>query len=170
MKRTTIAAVSLVALVFVAPLRWAQPHDDKERAELAQALKDGKISLQQGVTASGKEGKPISAKYEVEDGKLQLSVYTMKGDAFSEVIVDHKTGKISKSEPITGGDDLTAAKKQAEAMGKAKHTLADVIAGAEKSHPGFHAVSIMPEIEDGAAQADVTLLKGSTSKQIEQPL
>ena len=74
MKRTTIAAVSLVALVFAAPLGWAQPHDDKERAELAQALKDGKISLQQGATASAKEGKPISAKYEVEDGKLQLSV------------------------------------------------------------------------------------------------
>src|SRR5262249_58099354 len=101
----------------------AQTPQDKEHADLAKALKDAKIPLQQGLTASAKEGKPISAKYEVEDGKLQLSVYTMKADKFSEVIVDHKTGKIAKSEPITQGDDLTHAKDQSAAMAKAKRSL-----------------------------------------------
>src|SRR5262249_44057973 len=84
--------------------------------ELAKALKDAKVSLQRGLTASAKEGKPISGKYEVEHGKLQLSVYTMKGNAFSEVIVDHKTGKVTKTEAISGGEDLTAAKAQSEAV------------------------------------------------------
>ena len=46
----------------------------------------------------------------------------MKGDKFSEVIVDHKTGKVAKAEPITGADDLSAAKAQGEAMAKAKRS------------------------------------------------
>jgi hypothetical protein len=53
------------------------------------------------------QGTAISAKFELDDQKqLQLSVYTMKGNAFSEVVVDHKTGKIAKTEPITEGEDL----------------------------------------------------------------
>ena len=170
MKRTTIAAVSLVALVFAAPLGWAQPHDDKERAELAKALKDGKISLQQGVTASAKEGKPISAKYEVEDGKLQLSVYTMKGDKFSEVIVDHKTGKVAKAEPITKADDLTAAKAQSEAIVKAKRSLATATSEAVKENKGFRAVSVMPSLKEGHPVADVGLGKGTEWKTVSEKL
>ena len=170
MKRTTIAAVSLVALVFAAPLGWAQPHDDKERAELAQALKDSKISLQQGVTASAKEGKPISAKYEVEEGKLQLSVYTMKGDAFSEVIVDHKTGKVAKAEPITKADDLTAAKAQNEAIAKAKRSLATAASEAVKENKGFRAVAVMPSLKEGHPVADVELVKGTEWKTVSEKL
>ena len=170
MKRTTIAAVSLVALVSAAPLGWAGPHHDEERAELAQALKDGKISLQQGVTASAKEGKPISAKYEVEDGKLQLSVYTMKGDAFSEVIVDHKTGKVAKAEPITKADDLTAAKAQKEAIAKAKRSLATAASEAVKENKGFRAVAVMPSLKEGHPVADVELVKGTEWKTVSEKL
>jgi hypothetical protein len=170
MKRTTIAAVSLVALVFAAPPGRAQPHDDMERAELAQALKDGKISLQQGVTASAKEGKPISAKYEVEDGKLQLSVYTMKGDTFSEVIVDHKTGKVAKAEPITKADDLTAAKAQSEAIAKAKRSLATAASEAVKENKGFRAVAVMPSLKEGHPVADVELVKGTEWKTVSEKL
>src|SRR5262245_64677977 len=97
MKTAMIAAAVSAVLVFASSVGWSQ-QPDKEHAELAKALNDAKISLQRGLTASAKEGKPISGKYEVEDGKLQLSVYTMKGDKFSEVIVDHKTGKVSKTE------------------------------------------------------------------------
>src|SRR2546422_9851805 len=105
MKTTAMALAFLAMFVFAAPTGWTQTSQDKEHAELAKALKDAKIPLQRGLTASAKEGKPISAKYEVEDGKLQLSVYTMKGGGkFSEVIVDHKTGKVAKAEPITNAD------------------------------------------------------------------
>jgi hypothetical protein len=54
---------------------------------------------------------------------VQLSVYTMKGDTFSEVIVDHKTGKVAKAEPTTSGEDLAAPKAQSEAVAKAKRPL-----------------------------------------------
>src|SRR6266542_6723808 len=170
MKTTTIALALLAALVFTVPTGWAQTSDDKEHAELAKALKDAKISLQRGLTASAKEGKPISAKYEVEHGKLQLSVYTMKGDKFSEVIVDHKTGKVAKAEPITGGDDLTAAKAQSETMANAKRSLDAAASEAVKEHKGYRVVSVLPALKDGHPMADVTLVKGNEWKNVTEKL
>ena len=101
-----------------------------------RAMGDAKVSLEKGLAAGAREGTPISAKFELEDGKLQLSVYTMKGDKFSEVIVDHGSGKVAKSEPITSGDDLTAAQEQRQAMAQAKRSLAAATAAATKGNPG----------------------------------
>ena len=142
----------------------------KNAPALAAVLKEAKVSLANGIKASEKEGKPISGKFELEDGKLQLSVYTMKGDEFFEVVVDHKNGKVVKTEPITSGDDFEAAKKQAEAMAKAKRSLHEVVLKAEKAHAGYKAVSVAPEIENGAAEAEVALLKGSQSKTVDERL
>jgi flagellar hook-basal body complex protein FliE len=142
----------------------------KDAAALAAALKDAKVSLADGLKAAEKSGTPISAKFELEDGKLQLSVYTMKGDKFAEVIVDHKTGKVTKTEPIAGGEDLTAAKKQAEAMAKTKRSLRDVVAKAEKANAGYKAVGVWADMESSGAKADVNLVKGSESKHVEDKL
>ena len=141
------------------PISWAQPHDDKERAELAKALKGVKTPLQQGLTASAKEGKPISAKYEVEEGKLQLSIYTEKASKFYEVVIDHTSGKIAKREEITSGDDLTAAKAQSAAMAHPKKSLRQAVRDAQKTHKGFRAVSVVPEEKDSHPVATVTLTK-----------
>ena len=170
MRKTTIVVASLVAWFFAAPMGWAQTPADKEHAELAKALKDAKISLQRGLTASAKEGQPISAKYEVEHGKLQLSVYTMKGDKYSEVIVDHKTGKVAKAEPITQGDDLAHAKVQSEAMAKAKRSLDAAATEAVKENKGYRVVSVMPALKEGHPVADVTLVKGSDWKTVSEKL
>jgi hypothetical protein len=170
MKAMSVAMAFLVASVLAIPLAWAEKYDDKEHAELAKALKDAKIPLQRGLTASAKEGRPISAKYEVEDGKLQLSVYTMKGDKFSEVIVDHKAGKVAKAEPITKADDLTAAKAQSEAMVKAKRSLEAAANDAVKQNQGYRAVSVMPALKGGHPVADVTLLKGDDWKTVSEKL
>ena len=106
----------------------------------------------------------------MEDGKLQLSVYTMKGDTFSEVIVDHKTGKVAKAEPITKGDDLTAAKAQSDAMAKAKRSLDAAASQAVNENKGFRAVSVMPALKDGHPVADVTLVKGREFKTVSEKL
>jgi hypothetical protein len=37
-------------------------------------LDTSKVNLQQGLAASEQQGQPISAKFEVDDGKLQLPV------------------------------------------------------------------------------------------------
>src|SRR5262249_23614450 len=105
MRTMAIGLTLLAAGLFALPATWAQTSQDKEHVDLPKALKGPNFSLQRGLTASSKEGKPISAKYEMDEGKLQLSVYTVKGEKFSEVIVDHKTGKVAKTEPITQGED-----------------------------------------------------------------
>jgi hypothetical protein len=45
--------------------------------------------------AGERAGRPISRTCEGGHGKLQLSVYTMPGEQCSEVIVDHKTGRVA---------------------------------------------------------------------------
>ena len=170
MRKTTIGLTFLVAWLLAVPTVWAQKDEAKEHAELAKAMKDAKVSLEKGLSVSTHEGKPISAKYEMEDGKLQLSVYAMKGDKFSEVIVDHTTGQVAKAEPITGGDDLTHAKAQSEAMAKATRSLNAAIADAVKVNKGFRAVSVMPTVKDGHPIAGISLVKGTEWKSVSAKL
>ena len=139
-------------------------------AALIKALGGVKVSLQQGLTASQKEGQPISAKFELEDGKLQLSVYTAKDGKYSEVIVDHATGKVAKSEPITEGDDLTHAKSQSAAMAKAKIQLKDAVDKATRAESGSRAVSVTPEAKGGHSVASIELLKGTKLQTVTQQL
>jgi len=166
MRRTFIFVLAITfSWLLGAHTIWAQQKgNDKEHTELAKALKGVKTSLEKGLAASESQGKPISGKFEVEDGKLQLSVYTMKGDKFSEVIVDHKTGKVGKTEAITGGGDLTAAKAQSGAMAKAKLSLRAATENAVKANKGFRAVSVTPSLKDGHPMAEITLVKGEEFK------
>jgi hypothetical protein len=94
-----------------------------DSAALAAAMKNASATLQGGLKASEAQGTPISAKFEIEDGKLQLSVYTMKGNDFMEVVADPKTGAIAKAEKITDAGDLKEAAAQKAAMAKAKVPL-----------------------------------------------
>jgi len=150
-----------------APAAFAE---DKGRAELAKALTGAKVSLEKALAASEREGQPISAKFEMEEGKLQLSVYTAKADKFSEVIIDHKSGKVAKTEPITGGEDLTAAKLQSAAMPKAKESLRKAVSKAVHANKGYRAVSVYPSLKDGQSVAEVTLVKGDDWKTVTEKL
>jgi uncharacterized membrane protein YkoI len=169
-KTFRFALVVIFSWLLGVQLSWAQKSNDKEHAELAKALKGVKTSLEKGLAASESQGKPISGKFEVEDGKLQLSVYTMKGDKFSEVIVDRKTGKVAKTEAITSGDDLTAAKAQSAAMAKAKLSLRAATENAVKTNKGFRAVSVTPSLKDGHPVAEITLVKGEEFKTVSEKL
>lgn len=167
MRKAAVVLGSLMVWWVVNPGLWSQ---DKDRAELAKAVAEAKVSLEQGLSASTREGKPISAKFEIEEGKLQLSVYTAKGDKFSEVIVDHNTGNVVKTELITSYEDLPAAKVQSEAMSKGKQPLGATLAKVLKGNPGFRAVSISPALKDGRPIAEVTLVKGDEWKTVSEKL
>src|SRR6266498_1555631 len=97
---TPIAIALVTAAALSGQTARAQDKDDDEAHVGAKDLKDARLSLEDALKASEAQGTPLSAKYELEKGKLLLSVYTAKGDMFSEVIVDHKTGKVAKSEAI----------------------------------------------------------------------
>jgi hypothetical protein len=146
---------------------WAQ---DDEIEAMATALKDTPFTLQEGLKVGEREGQPISAQFEIKDGKLQISIYTVKGDDFSEVVADPKTGKIIKNEKITDTDELSDAADQKEAMAKAKSSLLAAVDAAVKENTGFRAVSIFPDLRDGHAIAEVTLLQGTTPKKVTEKL
>jgi CO dehydrogenase/acetyl-CoA synthase gamma subunit (corrinoid Fe-S protein) len=137
---------------------------------LAAALKDTKVNLGDGLKASEREGKPISAKFEIDDGKLQLSVYTMKADGFAEVVIDPKTGAIAKAEKITDAEDLEAAATQKAAMEKATISLLAATQKSVAANAGYQAVSITPEMREGQPTADITLLQGETFKKVAEKL
>ena len=167
MKKSVVFAMAvLCACLLGGRAAWAEKDED-EKSEKHEMLAGGKVngetlehvkvSMAQGLSGAESQGKPLSAKFESGDGKLQLSVYTMKGNAFSEVIVDHKTGKIVKTEAITGGEDLAAAKAQSRALAKAKISLRAAAAKALKANKGFLAISAVPAMKGGHPMADVTL-------------
>jgi hypothetical protein len=164
MPRVPIALLSaLVVALWAGPARPAIT--DKDKAELATAVSGAKVTLEEGLATSKKNGKPVSAKFEIENGKPQLSVYTIKdGSKYFEVIVDHASGEIAKADPITGGDDLTAAKKQSDGMFRATRELREAVKEAKKDNPGYFAVSVWPEMKDGHSLATVTLVKDNDWK------
>ena len=70
--------LALVVLVFFAISSRREivfGQSEKENAQLATAITSAKISLEMGIMTSEREGKPISSKFELEDGKLQLSIH-----------------------------------------------------------------------------------------------
>ena len=140
--------------------------EEGDPAALAAALKNTKVTLQQGLKASATHGKPISAKFEIEHGQLQLSVYTQKGKDFSEVIVDLKTGAVAKAEKISDAGDYKEAVEQGAAMAKAKVSLLTAADTAAKANAGSRAVGIIPELKDGHPTAEVNLLQGTTFKKV----
>lgn len=167
-----VAVVLIAAGMLAAPSLSPRAEEEAQNAAaLAKALGAASVPLEEGIKASARAGKPISAKYEIEDGALQLSVYTMKGnDQFDEVIVDHKSGAIKKSEKITDADDLKDAKEQGQVMAKAKLGLDQAVDSAVKANGGYRAVSVMPMLKGGAPLAEITLMKGTAIKKIAEKL
>jgi hypothetical protein len=165
-------AAALASLASHRPALAIGPDD--EQAMLANALPSVKVSLQQGFTASEREGQPISGKFEIDGGKLQLSVYTAKEGKFFEVVVDHMTGNIAKVEPITEGEDLTHAKAQKAAMDRAKVKLSDAATKAKGQAKGEVAevvvVSAVPELKTDRPEVAVVLLQGKRFSTASQPL
>ena len=140
---------------------------DKEKAELAPVVANAKVTLEEGLKTSKKNGKPVSAKFEIENGKPQLSIYTVRdGIKYFEVIVDHNTGEIAKAEPIIGGDDLTAAKKQSDSLFRATRELREAVKEAKRDNPGYLAVSVWSDMKDGHSVATVTLVKDNDWKTV----
>jgi hypothetical protein len=161
--------IPAAVLAAVALTLWAIPVgaavNEKEKADLAPVVTAAKVTLEQGLLTSKQNGKPISAKFEIENGKPQLSIYTVKdGSKYFEVIVDHTSGEITKTDPITGGDDLTNAKKQNDGMFRATRELREAVKEAKRDNPGYSAVSVSSEMKDNHSVATVLLVKDNDWK------
>ena len=73
-RRTLMLLIGVGLAMLGSTIAWSE---DADQAALIKAIGGAKITLQQGIAqvAKGTEV-PIEAKYEMEDGKLMLSVYT----------------------------------------------------------------------------------------------
>jgi hypothetical protein len=111
---TVAAWLTMMGVVAIPAVGFGEANDPKERDALARALPQAQVPLARGLSASAREGVPLSAKFEIDDGVFQLSVYTMSGDDFSEAIVDYATGAVAKVTRITSAADLSAAEAQRE--------------------------------------------------------
>jgi hypothetical protein len=81
LRPTWLAAFALGLSIFgLSPSRA----ENADQAALAAALKNTPATLEQGLKASEKDGTPISAKFEIEDGKLHDGWHRVQGgDRFS---------------------------------------------------------------------------------------
>jgi hypothetical protein len=171
----TIAVVTCSLLVAIAGPVFAEPSSAAGREALARALGSAWLPLESGLVLSSTQGTPISAKYELEDGVLQLSVYTLKadtfsGDSFSEVIVDFSAGMIERTDVLVDGEDVSAAQSQKAALAGAKRSLGAVTADAVNANPGYRAVSAIPSLNGGHPVVEVILLRGTDWKVLSAPL
>jgi hypothetical protein len=170
MKSRAVQWISIIAAIGFWSTIAVPARAEGDPTALAAAVNDTTATLQGGLKASEREGAPISAKFEIADGKLQLSVYTVKGNDFMEVVANPESGAIAEAEKITDTEDLKAATSQKAAMAKAKVPLLAATETAVKANPGFVAVSIFPDLKNGQATAEVTLLQGTTLKKVTEKL
>jgi hypothetical protein len=155
---------------FAGNYAFSADDEDASQEALIELLDTAKINLQQGLAAGEQQGKPISAKFEVDDGKLQLSVYTAKEGKFFEVLINHVTGEVLRAEPITEGDDLSAAQEQNAAMANAKTSLQAVVDKTIAQSANTRAVSVVPRMKDGHPIASIDVLTYNQVRAIQQPL
>ena len=170
MNRTAGLILSGLLAIGVVYANGAAGEEEHDPAALARAMPRATATLETGLKASEREGKPISAKFEIEDNDLQLSVYTLKGNDAMEVVEDPQTGATVKSEKITEDDDLKDAQAQKAAMAGATKSLLAATETAVKENSGFRAVSVFPQLQNGHSVAEVTLLQGANFKKVTEKL
>jgi hypothetical protein len=154
------------AVLAIWGLACGQPRaEEKDMAVLAAGMREMQATVEQALASAAKAGRPISAKFELDDGEVELSIYVENSMGFREVLANPHTGAAAGETLITDGADLKDARQQSAAMAKAKTTLLASAQHAAAANPGARIVSIFPELQNGRAIAIVTLLRdGSFTK------
>lgn len=145
--------------------------DDYNAAKLVRYFDSRNMPLDRAIEASEHAGETISAKYDVSNGVVQLSVTVLGGEGFSDVIFNPQSGSITTTQSITDRDELRDAEAHAKAMAKANVLLVQAIEEALKANGGYQAVRVVPILAAGIVPvAMVTLIKGNDIKDVFQRL
>jgi hypothetical protein len=163
------ALVVIISSFLVLGVPAAQA-DTKDDAALMKALDGTQVTLEEGLKASEIAGNPISAKFEIEGGRLQLSVYTESNDGFREALISLNTGVLMSAKKISDTDDLKDAGAQTEAMRAAKVPLLDAAKKVTTRTQGSRIVSLTPALVDGRPVAKVTLAKTGALKTVNEDI
>jgi len=172
----------IAAFVIAGWLGW-QPAlaagESKELQAVAQALAKSKLSLFAGIRqASQGSAKAISAKFELEDGKLSLSVYTAeKGLAVpaEKNVLQELSGSPEQDkwtpqvEVFKDVPHVARSAEQLTLMSLGRKSLAAIIAEVRKTHPGT-VFSITPSIKNHKPVAVVLVAQKGKVTTVTQPL
>jgi hypothetical protein len=127
-------------------------------ADTVSRLGQSKLTLVEGIRQAAKsQGAPISAKFEFEDGKFWLSVYTAKAGIVPDA--EHNTLIELKGEPNTSAwkpnvevfedkKHLTRSATQLTLLQQSKLDLAAVVEKAASAEKGT-AYSAIPAVKNG---------------------
>jgi hypothetical protein len=182
-ERRYFHAFPLIAALVVAGWLGSQPAyaegDSKELQAVAQALSKSKISLLDGIRQSSQgSAAAISAKFELEDGKLSLSVYTAeKGLAVpaEQNVLQELSGSpeqdkwVPKTEVFKDVPHVARSAEQLAVMSLGRKSLAAIIADVQKTQPGT-VFSITPAIKNHRPVAVVLLAQKGKVTTVMQPL
>lgn len=113
----------------------ATAQDIADSAALAAALEHVKGTLENGLNASERIGKPISAKFALEDGTLQLSLWLAREDGFAEIILYPAIRSVTENKifDFRDPDKLKVATAQKLAIEKATVSLLSATENAVKA-------------------------------------
>jgi hypothetical protein len=158
----------------IACLVLASPQGSQDE-ELLKALSSSKHSLLEAVQQLSKGAEtPISAKFEIEDGKFSLSVYTAgKGlgvDAEHNVLQEYAGSPTTatwepKVEVFDDVEHVARSSQQLTLMALASASMVDVLKKAEKGQPGT-IYSITPVLRGRKAQFVVLTAQNGRSVEI----
>jgi hypothetical protein len=162
-----VAAVLLaLSAGSVGPLAAAEK---AEYAKLLPTFAKSKHTLVDGIKQAGKSPEvAISAKFELEDGKLSLSVYTagkgLRADAEHNVLKELAGSPEAATwkpevEVFKDVPHVSRASQQLALMSLTKFSLVDILEKAAKDQPGT-AFSITPILHDGKARFAVLVAAG----------
>ena len=162
-----VIAVALAALGGSSAV-WSEEGD---QADLLKAMSSAKLSLQQGIAqvAKGTEV-PTEAKYEMEGGKLMLSVYTSaknfntasEDNSFIEYKGDATTGTWSpKKEVFADFKHIARAAQYHTLLSMTKMTIPTIIQKASAQGTVF---SVKEKIRNGKPVFEVMTAQGTSAK------
>src|SRR6478609_9319931 len=167
-RRILIVLVGVGLAMFGNSAAWSE---DADQAALIKAISGAKVSLLQGIAqiAKGTEV-PTEAKYEMEDGKLMLSVYT-SAKGFDTAAEDNSFNEY-------GGDATAAAwTPKKEVFTDLKHiarsaqyhtllsmTKVGIPAIVQKASAQGKVFSVKEKIRNGKPVFEVMTAQGNTAK------
>ena len=180
MKRRSVLSLTVVLLMTMfGVMPVASADDSKDTKALLEALGKSKHTLIDGVRQTAKGGAvPISAKFELEDGKLSLSVYT----AEKGLSVPAEKNVLQELSGSPEGDKWTPnvevfkdvphvarSSEQLTLMALGQASLPNIIARVEKTQSGT-VFSVTPVIRNHKAVAEVLVADDGKVKKVFQPL
>jgi hypothetical protein len=158
---------------------WAAEGADSH-AKVLESLPQSKLTLSQGIQQAAAKAPEaaISAKFEIHDGALALSVYTaekgLNGDAEHNVLkelIGSPAGEkwTPEVEVFKDVPHVSRSAQQLALMSLTKLTLVDVIKKAEQDQPG-KVFSIAPAIRDGKPIFVLLVAQGSKATEMQYDL